>query len=544
MRSSAILVCVLLASACEVGFDVQPDPPILRVMSPQRSLVRDAAGALVVTGMVAPNPTGAAVARVTVNDVPAALAGDGTFTATIEVPAGATLIHTVATDAAGGLATDTRSVLAGERRMAGSSIPNAIGAAVSANAFTNIAAIATRLIKAANLTALIAPLNPIVHAGDEAGPDCLYAQAFVETVTITDAKITLVPVAGGLQVSAMLAQPHITGRTQHAVACANGTSTFDIRAASATLSGVLRLSTAGMAGFTTEIASPVVQLPGLQIQSSAIPDAILNMLPLEKVIEAIAPAAVKLFVNPLLNDAFGALTGPQRLAVLGKTVTLQVAPRTIAFDASGGEVMLDMRLAIDGTSSPGFTFTPNGTPALEPGTGIGLGIADDLANDVLAQLASTGLLNLTLRQEGSDFDLAQIAATSPPMISADGSDGRLRLILPDMLVTFLERGTPVARAAVNAEIPVAIKPAAGGSAVQVDLGTPAVAIDTLEDGSGLPIAASSEKGTVITLGAAGQKGTIAEMLKSIPLPKLGGVTLSDVSVTGANGYVLVTTQLQ
>ena len=41
-----------------------------------------------------------------------------------------------------------------------------------------------------------------------------------------------------------------------------------------------------------------------------------------------------------------------------------------------------------------------------------------------------------------------------------------------------------------------------------------------------------------------QKGSIAETLKSIPLPKLGGITLSDVSVNGANGYVVVKTNLK
>jgi hypothetical protein len=127
------------------------------------------------------------------------------------------------------------------------------------------------------------------------------------------------------------------------------------------------------------------------------------------------------------------------------------------------------------------------------------------------------------------------------MISADGSDRKLRLIVPDLLVTFLDHGTPVSSAAVNVQIAFAIEPADGGSSVAVDLGTPAIAIDTLDDVTTMP--PGSDFATTIELGAADQKGSILEMLKSIPLPKLGGITLSDVSVTGANGYVLANATL-
>lgn len=540
MRTHHLALFLSLA-ACLVGEELQPDPPILRITSPERSVIQDGVGDLVVTGQVSANLTGASVSRVTVNGVAATIASDGTFTARITVPPGATLIHTVATDAAGGLATDTRSILAGERRPAGSSIDGAVGAAISATAFTKIGALATNAIKAANLTQLIQPLNPVARAGDEAGPDCLYAQGFVDTVTITDANITLTPVAGGLAVSARLDAPRITGRTRHAVACADGASTFQITATTATLSGVLRLSSNGMSGFTSEIVEPVVQVPGLQITATGIPQQILNILPLEKIIQAVAPVAVKLFVNPLLNDALGALTEPQQLAVLGKTLALQVAPRAIAFDASAGTALLDMRLLIEGSTSDGFTFTPNGAPVLDAGDGIGIAIADDLVNDVLAQLVSTGLLDITLE---AGAVTARITPTSPPMIGANGTDGRLRLVLPDMMVTFLEGGTAVGQAAVNAEIPIAIKPAAGGTAISIDLGTPAVAIDNLDTSSGIPIPDSSPQGRVIKLGAEGQKGTIAELLANIPLPKLAGVTLRDVAVSGGNGYVLATTRIE
>jgi hypothetical protein len=526
------LLALLAGSGCLAGGGDQPDPPLLRVTSPHRSLIQDRTGPLVITGTVAPNPTGADVASVVVNDTRATIDADGTFTATIDVPAGATLIHTVATDAAGGIATDTRSVLAGERRAPGSSIENAIAASISASAFTQIGAAAGKLIKSADLKALIAPLNPVVHAGDDAGPDCLYGQAFVDTMTIADAKIALAPVAGGLQLSATFDRPVITGHVRYALSCVNGQSNFEIRATSASLSGVLALSINGPSGLTTQLLNSNVQLPGLGITASGIPGTILNFIPLEKVIQTAAPAAARLFVTPLLNKAIGTLTGPQKLPVLGQTLDLQVTPSAIAFDPSRGDVMLDMKLLIEGAErSPGFIFTPNGAPALDPGRGLAFGIADDLANDALAQLAAKGLLNLQL--PGTS---AQVTMTSPPMLSADPKDGKLRLVLPDMIVMLGQKG----RIAVNAEIAFAAQPADGGSSLAIELGTPAIAIDSLDDTP----AADSGLAPAIQATTAEQRGSIKDLLKNIPLPKVGGLTLTDTSVTGGNGYVLVTTTLK
>lgn len=542
MRPLLLLILV----ACDVGSGAQPDPPLLQVTSPQRSAVQATAGTVIVTGRVAPNPTGAAVARVTVNDVVATIGADGAFSATLAVPVGMTLIHTVATDAEGGIATDTRSLLAGERRAPGAFVEGAVAAAISPPAFAKLAALATNLVKTANLTAVVGAMNPVAHAGDDQGPDCLYAQAFVDSVTIGDAKITLAPVAGGLAITARLDNPRIVGRTQHAVACADGASNFVITANAASFTGVLTLAANGTGGFTTELVAPMIALPGLDIRATNFPDALLDVLPLEKVIQAVAPLAVKMFVNPLLQDAFGALTEPQRLAVLGKNLTIQVAPRNVTFTPDAATVALDMKLLFDGAqNAPGYTFTPNGAPALAPGNGVALGIADDLANDALAQLAATGLLNLNLVREGSTFTTAKITPTTAPVVSADGADGKLRVILPDMMVTFLDpAGTPVARAAVNAQIPFSVEPTADGAAIAIDLGAPAIAIDDLDDLTGMTMPPESEFARTITLSTDTQKGTIAETLERIPLPSFAGIRLRDLSIKGANGYVTVKTGIE
>ena len=110
MRNLLLATSLLLATACNDEIGELKEPPVLKVTSPQRSFIRDHAGSLVVTGTVAPNLEGTAVKQVTVNGVTATVNTDGTWSATIDVKPGATLIQTEATDKAGGKATDTRSI--------------------------------------------------------------------------------------------------------------------------------------------------------------------------------------------------------------------------------------------------------------------------------------------------------------------------------------------------------------------------------------------------------------------------------------------------
>ena len=329
--------------------------------------------------------------------------------------------------------------------------------------------------------------------------------------------------------SATLTQPDITGHAMFAVACAPGSSTFEVRATSATISGVLAVSINGAAGLATALQNPSLQLPGLTISASGIPQQVLDLIPIQQVIQLVAPTALQLFVTPLLNNALGTLTGPQKIPVLGQTLDLQVSPSAVAFDPSGGNVMLDMKLLIEGAEqTPGFLFTPNGMPALAPGKGLALGIADDLANEALAQLAAKGLLNLTL-----PGTTAQLTMTSPPMISADPTDGKLHVVLPDMLVMLGGSG----QIAVNAQIALKLVPTADGSSLAIELDTPAIAIDTLDDGAQVSSHA-------VQSATENQRGSISDLLQSIPMPKVGGLTLTDTTVGGGNGYVLVTTTLK
>jgi hypothetical protein len=162
-RPSLFVVLVATVVAC-IG--EMPPPPELRVTSPERGLVQGGSGPVTVEGIALPGPSGAAIARVEINDVPARLAADGSFTAVIDVPAGATLLRTVAIASDGATATDARAVHAGELRPVGSNVERAVTASLSAQSFARLADAAGPLVESMDLEALLAPLQPMANLGD------------------------------------------------------------------------------------------------------------------------------------------------------------------------------------------------------------------------------------------------------------------------------------------------------------------------------------------------------------------------------------------
>jgi hypothetical protein len=532
-------------SACDSGPSATKEPPVLKVSSPARGLLQDHAGQITVTGTVERSANGDAIDKVLVNNVQARVASDGSFSVQIAVTEGATLIETVARDAGGVTATDTRAVEAGQLRPVGTDIPSAVTAALSADTFAKLSAAAGPIIKGLDLGAMIAPLQPMVHWDDPSGPDCEFAQVFVDDIKFSDVKISLAPVQGGLAFSAEIDQLDVPGHARYAVACLSGSNTLHITADKISVAGTLNVTPNGMAGFTTKLASPNVSVTNFRLSASGIPGTILNALHLDSAIQFVIAKGAELAMNPLMNQALGALGGPQQLAVLGKTLDMQVAPSAISFAPSGALLSMNMKVLLAGTeSSPGFIFTDNGTPSMDPGHGFQLGLADDLANELLAELQASGLLELTVPVPGGLFDAAQLHMTLPPMISADAADGQLRLVLGDLIATFTSNGAPVARAAINARVDLKVTPTVNGSGVALQLGTPEIHINVLEDIANVTGFSDTELASASTAVLGAQIDSVSKLLVAIPLPAIAGLTVSDLSIDSDNGYVMVQGQFQ
>lgn len=543
MRTLSIATTGLLlatAVACESGPGPGREPPLLEVTSPQRAHVQRGTGQLTVTGTVAPSELGHAIEKVYVNNVPAVVGADGAFVATVNVMPGATLIHTVARDASGMEATDTRAVHAGELRPHGANIDRAVAAAISTEAFAKIAAAAGPIIKGLDMGAMLAPMNPMVRSGDEQGEDCLFGRVFIDDIKFSDIRITLVPTIGGLRFNAQIDGLDVPGRARYAVACVTGNNNVRVRATRVIVGGTLLVTPNGMAGFKTTLDRPTVQITGLDIQASGIPGTIIDMLSLDTAIQGVIARGAERAMEPMLSSALGALGGPKQLNVLGKTITMQVEPAEIEFDRDGGYVTMSTRVLVGGAEGgKGYIYTPNGAPALYPASGFQLGLADDLANDMLAQVQAIGMLDLSQHAPGGTFDNVDVRLTLPPMISADPADGSLRVVLGDVGVTFTNAGRPVGKAAVNARVDVAIEPSADGYGIAVKLGKPEIHVDIVDDVANLTLFEDAHLAKMMEVVLGAQLGSISQLLSGIPLPQVAGLQVRDLSVGSDDGYLIV-----
>ena len=528
-------------AACSSGPAALKDPPVLTVTSPQRSTVQMGAGNVTVTGTVAPNKQGTPVQNVTVNGVAATVGPDGSFTVSVQVPEGATLLKTVATDAAGTTANDTRSIEAGDLKAPGSTVPSAITAAISAQAFTAIGNAASTLIKQENFGTLLAPMQPMLNTGGS----CLGAKVYVDNLTLTGSTISLVPVEGGLAFNAEIDGLDVTGHANYDLACIGGSDTFEVTADAVVVSGTLDVSPNGMNGFTTTLVSPNVNITNLNITASGLPGAILDLIDMTGLVSTAVSKGAEAFMGPMVNQALGALAGPQKLMLLGKTIDIQVSPSNVVFDSSSGLVSLDTNFLIEGSEkSPGYVFTTPGTPTMAPGSGMELGLSNNLANEALEELSAIGMLNLAMPATGGLFDTTNLQVTSPPMISSDPTDGKLKLVLPDMMATFTAHGTPVGKAAINAQVELKVAPAANGYAVAIQLGTPDINVDVVPDVTNDTPLSNDDLATAVKLCLDSQITSITALLGSIPIPSVAGLQLTNLSIDSDSGYVIVKGTLQ
>jgi hypothetical protein len=539
------IVLVAAAAGCTGGPGQAKEPPVLHVTSPARALVQNQAGSLTVSGTALPGPDGDPIAKVVVNGVPAALQSDGSFRAVVDLPQGETLIQTVASDAGGSTATDTRAVQAGQLQPVGSNIPRAVAAALSAGAFAKLSAAAGPILKGINIPALLAPLQPMFSVGDSSTG----VQLFVDNVKFSDIKIGLTPVQGGLSFSAEIDQLDVPAHATFSVLGFGDSASLGATADKIVVAGTLQVTPAGMSGFRTKLLNPKVQLTHFVPHLGSIPDEIVSLLDLQSTIQSVIAKVAELLMGPLVNQALGALAGPQTLPVLGHQLTMQVSPSAVSFTPAGGLVEIDMKALLSGSeSSPGFIFTANGAPAMDPAFGFQLGLADDLANELLAELAAVGALDLSVPQNVGVFDTVQIQMVLPPMISADTTDGQgngpMRLMLGDMLATFISRGAPVGKAAINAKVGLKISPAPGGGSVALQLGTPEIHVDTLDDIPNTTGLNGPDLASATAAGIGAQIDAISKLLVAIPVPSIAGLTFRNLSLSGDDGYVLVSGQLQ
>ncbi len=540
---TTILVASLgFTAACsQTEVPDRPEPPVLRVLSPDRGTMTPGLATIEVRGTATPSPdSGTAVTRVEVNGNAARLDASGNWNATITLQPGANLIHTIATDADGLIANDTRGLVTGDLRSLDMVVENAIGAGLSAAAFDKLGDTAATLVAQTDLGAFVAPFNPVIAKGlDNGEEDCLYGKVSVKPgLDVANAFMSLVPNASGLMLDVELVGVNIPLHARYAAACLDADTDISITAQRARIRGSLAITVVN-GRFDVKLVNPTVTFTGFMLNAGGVPGAVLDLLDLDQEIADTLAWAVERFTAPLVNKALtGVEVGPQNLNVLGQTLRVAVAPAGVAFDAAGAEVVLDGSLTVQGASAK-FVYTENQVPPGRGDAGIALAVADDSINQLLTGFWSRGGLNMAIEKDLGMFDAVRLDAMLPPVVSA-GADGSMRLLMPDLMVEFRDDGQMMARVAMTVEMKLKVVPANSTYAARIAIELPTLRADVLENIMGMP---DTELEKLFPAAVESTIATFAPLLGAVPLPAVQGIVITDLHMGGDDGYVTISADL-
>jgi hypothetical protein len=519
---------------------IDPDAPVVHITSPARGAFAGDVQTLTITGNAHDD---GGVVGVQVNGVPAALAGDGTWTATIAVAPGTQLIHAVARDAQGNVGKESRAVVAGPLQPIASSVPRAITAAMSAQTFDAVSRGVTGYLRTADLAAVVAPRNPVIDVGG--GPDCNYVQARVTRIALGSAtSVSLVPTTGGLALDAELDQVAIGLSLAYSVLCFDGASDVAITVGHVKVAGLLALGvTAG--AFDAVLDGADVELSHVDVDLTGLPGDVVGWLDLDHVLGSVVGSLAERFVAPALDSALGSLDDTRTIDVLGTPVDIRFVPSRIAVDASGAQFEIDTSLRAHGDAgSPGFVAVANQQPGMTTDHGFSLAIADDAANQLLGSFWAAGGLSrafdLTTGSYGDIgqlYDRVELSATVPPFVSARG--GSLVLTIGDLMATF-KRGNAVAtQIAISAEVAIEVAAGADGKP-RLDVGTPTTYVDVLDDHvTGANVLSNAQFEVIASFALSRVIAVGSGAIGAVPVPAFGGVAVRDLAIVEQTGYLVV-----
>lgn len=528
------------------GPAIDPNAPRVHITSPERGTIAGEAQLMLVRGTVSDDS--GKVASVTVNDFPADVAADGTFTASVPVTPGTNLLHAIAKDEQGNIGKESRAVVTGPMATLARQIPDAVTATLSAQTFDAIGRGAAGFIKSGDVMATIAPMNPVAHAGDEEGPDCLYGQAHITSLSVSDATILLAPQVGGIQLSAELDAPNIGMHLQWAVACADGSRDITISASKVLITGTLQVGIVGR-NFDIKLVNPQVQIQGFNLQLGGIPQDIIDMLHLNTAMGPILGFAVEKLVVPMLNKSLAGLNETKTIDVLGTKVDVDVKPSQIRFTRDGGMVLLNTTLrAQDDHGS--FVYVANTIPTMDMSQGFQLAIADDAANQLLTSMWSAKGLDKTIDLEGNGsygtigtlYDSVELETKVPPFV--DASSDKLVLTVGDMLAQFKLNGSVTTAVAINAQVELQVVKGDDGK-LRFDVGTPTVYVDILDEQiEGANQLSNAELEAIVSFALSRIVAVGSGSVGAIPLPAIGGVAVTTLSAESQHGYLVVNGEVQ
>lgn len=537
MRSWVFAVLACCSGPPDKPPIVQPRPvgpdvvPTLEVTAPARGAFIER-GKLVVQGRA----TDDGAVKVTVNGV-AATVRDGAFTATLDAPSGVLVLETHAIDTTGHDVRDVRAALVGPFARSDGSARAAIGAYLGSGTVGALGNALAGSAKALDLNAAAKAINPVYSTGN-----CLGARVDIADLATGKISVGLIPKQTVIATAVTIEDVVVHLDVHYKVACVGGTTTMTVKIAKAVVLGSLA-ATIERAAVRTAMPNPVIELEGFDLDIGGLPK------PIEFILRKASRPAVELALTKAIESKLPPLADAKLAELfanapvpllLGRPLTIDVAPRKIEITPSGVALAADTALVVTGGEGGRYASAPSGKPEVKAD---GMWVAADTVNQLLAGLWAARAFEQTFQRSAvgpmamlldSRVATIQVSLALPPTVRADGT---LELAVGDLTLTTRDAGdAELQRFAVSVTSALTTKP--GGLALTT--GEPAVFAQVLaqDPALGRPLDGPAVEGLVKGAWSL-VAGMIDDALSHVPIPGLAGASLEIRSVTARAGTISI-----
>lgn len=542
MRAIVVASCLAGLFGCSSTTTGSDDaPPRIEITSPARGTFVEGSS-VEVTGKVTDDKSGV---RALINGTEVVPAADGSFTTTVTVTTGISIIESHAIDSANNDTRDVRAVMAGTLATADGSMASPLGARVGTQGFDKIGSALAITAKAIDFKAAAMAMNPVYRSSG-----CNSATINVENLTLSNIAVKLVPQTGKLNAGVDITNVNVQMHANFRAVCISGSTTIKVHASMAHVKGDLAVAVAG-GKLATTLPAATVTLDGFTIDIGGVPGVLENLIKGEarKAVENALTTVIKDKVPKLANDTFaGLLAKPVNADVLGHTLSLSAVPKQVQLSADGLFVAVDTKVKVEGGEGGMFVASPSPMSAsLMPTTGVGLAVADDTLNQLFSGLWAAGAIDQELKLDGQlavlsallDDDAAslRITAALPPTVAGDAD--ALHLTIGDLMLSVKDaNGTEIQNIALSVKTTLEASPTQTG-AITLTVGQPTLFAQVISQNEEVDRPMTDEQFEGIINGAWGLIGSQADTaLAGLTMPSLAGVTLGAPSLEGRSGYVV------
>jgi hypothetical protein len=549
------LPCLVLLSACssstksaeEESKDITA--PRIVVESPLRGTMTED-GQVVVTGHVSDDESG--VASVLINGQEAPVADDGTFALNLTLPFGITMLESVVTDEAGNQNDDLRAILNGTMAPQGSTVSDAVIAKVNKQTLGVLEGAVENLVEGVDFGEVAQPLNPLVDVGNS----CAGVEVDLNTADKSGVSMSLVPTNRGLEVEVIMTDLDVDMTADYSIGCFGGGASggVNLSANSATATGLLdvRLDTAGE--IQVELSELSTSFVNFDLDVGGIPEIIVDLFNgqveskvrdiLEEQVQSMVPTTGEEFLAEFTKSSWS-------VPVLTDTLDISIAPTEVSISEEGIALRVDATTEFANVVGASYLTSPRPAPMASAGDqGLNVGLADDLANQLLASLWASGMLEETMQpllaenMAGlfGEADDVRVDLALPPIVTTDPGSDAVRLSVGDLLVYVGDSSGPLVEFAISAEIDLALTNE--GDALKLVTDAASVRGKLIEKSDAVTLNVNDDTVAAIADLAIKEISNQSDgLLDALPIPSFGAVMLGTPAVRAADGYLMLDAEL-